>query len=111
MSKNVVLNVKVQYINDIDPFSTSLAYLEPSRPFTHSFELHVPLGDQIPYVHKLLRAPHKVEECTMQIYRPRTDQFVQVRLDPAPSSALGLRQENTDYFGAYLDWDMSLAEQ
>ncbi|KAH9361539.1 hypothetical protein HPB48_001359 [Haemaphysalis longicornis] len=50
----------VQYLNDIDPFSASTNFPEPSRPPTYVFNVNIPLINQIAGVHRLLKAPHKI---------------------------------------------------
>ncbi|ETN77102.1 hypothetical protein NECAME_11260, partial [Necator americanus] len=54
---------RVQYVDDSDPFaSTSNAFLEPMRPVTFAFRIHVTIADQLPEVIRTLRAPHKCEK-------------------------------------------------
>lgn len=61
MDEEDTFTCRVQYINDSDPFATtSNCYLEPMRPVTFKFRLHVNMGTQIPEVIRTLRAPHKV---------------------------------------------------
>ena len=55
------MTVRVQYLDDTDPFS-STNYPEPTRPPSYTFNLEVPLCEQISGVHRLLKAPHKVGE-------------------------------------------------
>uniref|UniRef100_A0A8P4GL94 Formin homology 2 domain containing 1 n=1 Tax=Dicentrarchus labrax TaxID=13489 RepID=A0A8P4GL94_DICLA len=73
---------RVQYLEDSDPFICT-NFPEPRRPPTVSVEDNLPLSEQIAGIHKLLEAPLKLEECTLQL---------------SPS-------------GNYLDLDSSLAEQ
>ncbi|XP_015252828.1 PREDICTED: FH1/FH2 domain-containing protein 1 [Cyprinodon variegatus] len=73
---------RVQYLEDWDPFICT-NFPEPRRPPTVEVEEDQPLSEQIPGIHKLLGAPHKLEDCTLQV---------------SPS-------------GSYLDLDSSLAEQ
>ncbi|KAL4642183.1 FH1/FH2 domain-containing protein 1-like [Arapaima gigas] len=77
-----VITCRVQYLEDADPFACT-NFAEPRRPPPYSFYEHVPLSEQIAGVHKLLGAPLKLEECTLQ-------------LSPG---------------GNYLDLELSLAEQ
>ncbi|KAM4744737.1 FH1/FH2 domain-containing protein 1 isoform 2-T2 [Anableps anableps] len=73
---------RVQYLEDSDPFICT-NFPEPRRPPTVSVEEDQPLSEQISGIHKLLGAPLKLEDCTLQV---------------SPS-------------GNYLDLDSSLAEQ
>ncbi|TKR92854.1 hypothetical protein L596_007423 [Steinernema carpocapsae] len=92
MSAAEKLTCRVQYMNDSDPFATtSTCYLEPMRPVSYSFSLHLPIGDQIPEVIRLLKAPHKSGDSALQVYRT-------------------LEGGVGDY-GSYLDADMNLLDQ
>ncbi|XP_036950164.1 FH1/FH2 domain-containing protein 1 isoform X7 [Acanthopagrus latus] len=73
---------RVQFLEDSDPFICT-NFPEPRRPPTVSLEENLPLSEQIAGIHKLLEAPLKLEECTLQ-------------LSP---------------IGNYLDLDSSLSEQ
>lgn len=80
-----MLTCRVQYLNDIDPFSASTNFPEPTRPPSYAFNVNIPLIDQIAGVHRLLRAPQNV-----------SIQFVyelQVSLSASRRSDLG-RQQN-----------------
>lgn len=50
---------RVQYLEDWDPFICT-NFPEPRRPPTVEVEEDQPLSEQIPGIHKLLGAPHKV---------------------------------------------------
>ncbi|GLD55667.1 FH1/FH2 domain-containing protein 1-like isoform X1, partial [Lates japonicus] len=76
------ITCRVQYLEDSDPFICT-NFPEPRRPPTVNLEENLPLSEQIAGIHKLLEAPLKLEECTLQL---------------SPS-------------GNYLDLDSSLAEQ
>lgn len=54
------LTCRVQYLNDVDPFSYASSYPEPPRPPVHTFSATLPLINQLAAVHRLLRAPHRV---------------------------------------------------
>ncbi|XP_068446833.1 FH1/FH2 domain-containing protein 1 [Clinocottus analis] len=73
---------RVQFLEDSDPFICT-NFPEPRRPPTVSVEEDLPLSEQLAGIHKLLEAPLKLEECTLQ-------------LSP---------------HGNYLDLDSSLSEQ
>ncbi|KAM7015937.1 FH1/FH2 domain-containing protein 1 isoform 2-T2 [Tautogolabrus adspersus] len=73
---------RVQYLEDTDPFICT-NFPEPRRPPTVNVEENLPLSEQIAGIHKLLEAPLKLEECTLQLA----------------------------HNGNYLDLDSSMAEQ
>ncbi|XP_071786098.1 uncharacterized protein [Asterias amurensis] len=57
---------RVQYLDDTDPFASTV-FPEPTRPPSFTFNEYLPLIDQLPAVCKFLRAPHKLEDCTLQL--------------------------------------------
>ncbi|XP_022254369.1 FH1/FH2 domain-containing protein 3-like [Limulus polyphemus] len=63
------LTCRVQYLNDIDPFTATTNFPEPARPPHYSFNVNIPLINQITAVHRILQAPHKLDDCTLQIYK------------------------------------------
>lgn len=67
-----MLTVKVQFVNDTDPFSSSISYLEPPRGPTYSFNVNIPIGEQIPAIHRLLRAPQKVLFANLHNFQAHT---------------------------------------
>ncbi|XP_067408950.1 FH1/FH2 domain-containing protein 1 [Emydura macquarii macquarii] len=73
---------RVQYLDDADPFSCA-SFPEPRRAPTHPLLEALPLGQQLPALHRLLGAPLPLADCTLQV---------------SPS-------------GQYLDLDLSLLEQ
>ncbi|XP_049625599.1 FH1/FH2 domain-containing protein 3 isoform X1 [Suncus etruscus] len=76
------LACRVQFLDDTDPFS-STSFPEPSRPPLFAFREDLALGTQLAGVHRLLRAPHKLDDCTLQL----------------------------SHNGTYLDLEATLAEQ
>ncbi|KAG8437315.1 hypothetical protein GDO86_008137 [Hymenochirus boettgeri] len=78
----VSVSCRVQYLDDMDPFICT-NFPEPRRPPVYNFPENTPLTDHLPALHKLLEAPLKLEDCTLQL--------------------------STN--GNYLDIDLSLAEQ
>lgn len=56
------VEARVQFLSDRDPFDSLGGYLEPVRPLPFTFSLHLPVGDQIPAIIKLLKPPHKVKD-------------------------------------------------
>ncbi|XP_051169881.1 FH1/FH2 domain-containing protein 3 isoform X7 [Leptopilina boulardi] len=80
------LTCRVQYLNDVDPFAYASSYPEPARPPVHTFSATLPLINQLAAVHRLLRAPHRLDDTALQLYK------------------------DGDY-GAYLDLEASISEQ
>ncbi|XP_024946299.1 uncharacterized protein LOC107273227 isoform X3 [Cephus cinctus] len=83
---NMSLTCRVQYLNDVDPFAYASSYPEPPRPPVHTFSATLPLINQLAAVHRLLRAPHRLDDTALQLYK------------------------DGDY-GAYLDLEASISEQ
>lgn len=54
------LTCRVQYLNDVDPFSYSTNFPDPPRPPLHTFSVNLPLINQLAAVHRLLKSPHRV---------------------------------------------------
>ncbi|NWR84557.1 FHOD1 protein, partial [Furnarius figulus] len=73
---------RVQYLEDADPFGCG-SFPEPRRAPVYAVVEALPLGAQLPAVHRLLGAPLPLEDCTLQV---------------SPS-------------GHYLDLELSLLEQ
>ncbi|KAM3968464.1 FH1/FH2 domain-containing protein 3 [Aphomia sociella] len=76
---------RVQYLNDLDPFM-EYNVRQPTRPLYHTFNTTIPLSYQIAAVHRLLQAPHRLDDATLQVFK------------------------DGDY-GPYLDLDSTLGEQ
>uniref|UniRef100_A0A8C1TXX9 Formin homology 2 domain containing 3b n=1 Tax=Cyprinus carpio TaxID=7962 RepID=A0A8C1TXX9_CYPCA len=72
----------VQFLDDTDPFN-STNFPEPTRPPHFTFREDIPLINQIAGVHRLLKAPHKLDDCALQL----------------------------SHNGSYLDLESTLAEQ
>lgn len=89
-STDATLTCRIQYLDDTDPFSNTGLFLEPTRPPTFTFHRNVPLINQIGAIHKLINAPHKLDDCALQIFRYRT---------------------GVSEYGNYLDLEATLAEQ
>ncbi|KRY33424.1 FH1/FH2 domain-containing protein 3, partial [Trichinella spiralis] len=85
------LTIRVQYLNDKDPFATAASCLEPALGRSFRFSLQTTLLEQLPSVLRLLNAPHKVEDAAMQI--------------------VSCQNATPVDYGNYLDLDMSLVEQ
>ncbi|XP_043203710.1 FH1/FH2 domain-containing protein 3-like isoform X1 [Amphibalanus amphitrite] len=85
---------RIQFLNDVDPFGYS-AGLEPTRPPSYVFNTRLPLGNQLPSVHRQLMAPQKLSDATLQIYR---DGELGSYLDPELSI-----NEQHDEFEGFVD--------
>ncbi|XP_058608985.1 FH1/FH2 domain-containing protein 3 isoform X3 [Onychostoma macrolepis] len=57
---------RVQFLDDTDPFN-STNFPEPTRAPLYSFREDIPLINQIAGVHRLLKAPHKLDDCALQL--------------------------------------------
>uniref|UniRef100_A0A3P8NEQ0 Formin homology 2 domain containing 3b n=1 Tax=Astatotilapia calliptera TaxID=8154 RepID=A0A3P8NEQ0_ASTCA len=57
---------RVQFLDDTDPFN-STNFPEPTRPPLYTFREDIPLINQIAGVHRLLKAPHKPDDCALQL--------------------------------------------
>ncbi|XP_035387071.1 FH1/FH2 domain-containing protein 3 isoform X2 [Electrophorus electricus] len=57
---------RVQFLDDTDPFN-STNFPEPTRPPLFTFREDIPLINQIAGVHRLLKAPQKLDDCTLQL--------------------------------------------
>ncbi|XP_030639130.1 FH1/FH2 domain-containing protein 3 [Chanos chanos] len=73
---------RVQFLDDTDPFN-STNFPEPTRPPHYTFREDIPLINQIAGVHRLLKAPQKLDDCALQF----------------------------SHSGTYLDLESTLAEQ
>ncbi|KAM9310723.1 FH1/FH2 domain-containing protein 3 [Pholidichthys leucotaenia] len=73
---------RVQFLDDTDPFN-STNFPEPTRPPVYTFREDIPLINQVAGVHRLLKAPHKPDDCALQL----------------------------SHNGSYLDLESTLAEQ
>uniref|UniRef100_A0A7E4V7Y1 Formin_GBD_N domain-containing protein n=1 Tax=Panagrellus redivivus TaxID=6233 RepID=A0A7E4V7Y1_PANRE len=82
-----VIKVRVQFINDLDPF-VSTSNREPLKPLLYYFPLHSPIAEHLPEIVRQLRAPHKSGDAALQV---------------SPSACGDL--------GSYLDSDLSISEQ
>ncbi|XP_062848425.1 FH1/FH2 domain-containing protein 3 isoform X1 [Trichomycterus rosablanca] len=73
---------RVQFLDDTDPFN-STNFPEPTRPPFFTFREDLALINQLAGVHRLLKAPQKLDDCALQL----------------------------SHNGSYLDLDSTLAEQ
>ncbi|CAH1779576.1 unnamed protein product, partial [Owenia fusiformis] len=67
-TKMATFQCRVQFLDDTDPFS-STNFPEPTRPPSYTFLTNVPLVNQIAGVRRQLCAPHKLEDCALQLYK------------------------------------------
>ncbi|CAG0914218.1 unnamed protein product [Notodromas monacha] len=63
------LVTRVQFLNDLDPFSHGVASPEPLDPPVFTFNIEIPLIAQIPSLIRMLRAPHNISDATLQLYK------------------------------------------
>uniref|UniRef100_A0A1A8DY10 Formin homology 2 domain containing 3 n=1 Tax=Nothobranchius kadleci TaxID=1051664 RepID=A0A1A8DY10_NOTKA len=68
---------RVQFLDDTDPFN-STNFPEPTRPPVYTFREDIPLINQLAGVHRLLKAPHKLDDYGMNgvISHPETIQWL-----------------------------------
>jgi hypothetical protein len=83
------VHCRIEYLDDIDPFNNN-SLPEPPRPPSFTFLTSTVLSNQLNSVHRLLKAPHEITDCTLQLYR---------------------HDQNKAEFGPYLDLDQTLDEQ
>lgn len=62
------LTCRVQYLNDIDPFSYTTNFPEPPRAPLHTFSVTLPLINQLAAIHRLLKSPHRVSSFLIFIF-------------------------------------------
>ena len=60
-SSSSTLQCRIQFLDDIDPFSNA-NLPEPARPPSFTFLKSTVLSNQLTSVHKLLNVPHKVNQ-------------------------------------------------
>lgn len=98
-SNKTTLTCRVQYLNDVDPFSASTNFPEPPRPPVYTFNANIPLINQIAGVHRALMAPHRVSQdarlgcgarCLASLLASRLKQSEKVAPSPRLASRLSL---------------------
>ena len=65
-SNDALLSSRVQYLDDTDIFSSS-NFPEPTRPPTYTIPRYSPLSECLAGIHRLLMAPHRLADCTLQL--------------------------------------------
>ncbi len=105
-SSSSTLYCRVQYLDDIDPFS-SVNLPEPARPPSFTFLTSTVLSNQLHSVHKLLNAPHRVNILSS---KKKSINFFSLQITDCILELY--RQDGTKTeFGPYLDLDQTLDEQ
>ncbi|KAM3597104.1 uncharacterized protein V6R79_026008 [Siganus canaliculatus] len=85
---------RVQFLDDTDPFN-STNFPEPTRPPLYTFREDIPLINQLAGVHRLLRAPHKLDDCTLQLSHNGTYLDLESSLAEQRDELEGFQQEDT----------------
>ncbi|XP_041100666.1 FH1/FH2 domain-containing protein 3 isoform X8 [Polyodon spathula] len=83
---------RVQFLDDTDPFN-STNFPEPTRPPVYTFRKDIPLVNQIAGVHRLLKAPHKLDDCTLQLSHNGTYLDLESTLAEQKDELEGFQQE------------------
>ncbi|XP_058264426.1 FH1/FH2 domain-containing protein 3 isoform X6 [Hemibagrus wyckioides] len=84
---------RVQFLDDTDPFN-STNFPEPARPPRYAFRRDSPLGDQLAAVHALLRPPHKLDDCALQLSHNGTYLDLESSLDEQIDELEGFEQDD-----------------
>ncbi|XP_034163312.2 FH1/FH2 domain-containing protein 3 isoform X5 [Pangasianodon hypophthalmus] len=84
---------RVQFLDDTDPFN-STNFPEPARPPRYAFRRDTPLGDQLAAVHALLRPPHKLDDCALQLSHNGTYLDLESSLDEQIDELEGFEQDD-----------------
>ncbi|XP_060742864.1 FH1/FH2 domain-containing protein 3 isoform X4 [Tachysurus vachellii] len=82
---------RVQFLDDTDPFN-STNFPEPARPPRFAFRRDSALGDQLAAVHALLSAPHKLDDCALQLSHNGTYLDLELSLDEQIDELEGFEQ-------------------
>ncbi|KAM6958894.1 LOW QUALITY PROTEIN: FH1/FH2 domain-containing protein 3-like [Aplochiton taeniatus] len=85
---------RVQFLDDTDPFN-STNFPEPTRPPHYTFREDIPLINQIAGVHRLLKAPHKLDDCALQLSHNGTYLDLEASLAEQRDELEGFQQEDT----------------
>ncbi|XP_051520028.1 FH1/FH2 domain-containing protein 3 isoform X4 [Myxocyprinus asiaticus] len=84
---------RVQFLDDTDPFN-STNFPEPTRPPQYTFREDIPLINQIAGVHRLLKAPHKLDDCTLQLSHNGVYLDLELSLDEQRDELEGFQQDD-----------------
>ncbi|XP_037549331.1 FH1/FH2 domain-containing protein 3 [Nematolebias whitei] len=85
---------RVQFLDDTDPFN-STNFPEPTRPPLYTFREDIPLINQLAGVHRLLRAPHKLDDCALQLSHNGTYLDLESSLDEQRDELEGFQPDDT----------------
>ncbi|XP_030596328.1 FH1/FH2 domain-containing protein 3 isoform X2 [Archocentrus centrarchus] len=89
---------RVQFLDDTDPFN-STNFPEPTRPPLYSFREDIPLINQLAGVHRLLKAPHKLDDCALQLSHNGTYLDLESSLAEQRDELEGFQQDDTGFRG------------
>ncbi|XP_067267430.1 FH1/FH2 domain-containing protein 3 isoform X8 [Chanodichthys erythropterus] len=84
---------RVQFLDDTDPFN-STNFPEPTRPPHYTFREDIPLINQIAGVHRLLKAPHKLDDCALQLSHTGVYLDLESTLDEQRDELEGFQQDD-----------------
>ncbi|XP_051526700.1 FH1/FH2 domain-containing protein 3-like isoform X4 [Myxocyprinus asiaticus] len=84
---------RVQFLDDTDPFN-STNFPEPTRPPQYTFREDIPLINQIAGVHRLLKAPHKLDDCALQLSHNGVYLDLELSLDEQRDELEGFQQDD-----------------
>ncbi|XP_051949413.1 FH1/FH2 domain-containing protein 3 isoform X2 [Xyrauchen texanus] len=84
---------RVQFLDDTDPFN-STNFPEPTRPPQYTFREDIPLINQIAGVHRLLKAPHKLDDCALQLSHNGVYLDLELSLDEQRDELEGFLQDD-----------------
>ncbi|KAL7382354.1 hypothetical protein ABVT39_021057 [Epinephelus coioides] len=85
---------RVQFLDDTDPFN-STNFPEPTRPPLYTFREDIPLINQLAGIHRLLKAPHKLDDCTLQLSHNGTYLDLESSLAEQKDELEGFQQDDT----------------
>ncbi|XP_068432526.1 FH1/FH2 domain-containing protein 3 isoform X4 [Clinocottus analis] len=85
---------RVQFLDDTDPFN-STNFPEPTRPPLYTFREDIPLINQLAGIHRLLKTPHKLDDCTLQLSHNGTYLDLESSLAEQKDELEGFQQDDT----------------
>uniref|UniRef100_A0A671P7R5 FH1/FH2 domain-containing protein 3-like n=1 Tax=Sinocyclocheilus anshuiensis TaxID=1608454 RepID=A0A671P7R5_9TELE len=84
---------RVQFLDDTDPFN-STNFPEPTRAPLYTFREDIPLINQLAGVHRLLKAPHKLDDCALQLSHTGVYLDLESTLDEQRDELEGFQQDD-----------------
>uniref|UniRef100_A0A8C0Y006 Formin homology 2 domain containing 3a n=1 Tax=Cyprinus carpio carpio TaxID=630221 RepID=A0A8C0Y006_CYPCA len=87
---------RVQFLDDTDPFN-STNFPEPTRAPLYTFREDIPLINQLAGVHRLLKAPHKLDDCALQLSHTGVYLDLESTLDEQRDELEGFQQDDCLY--------------